>query len=188
MFLLNGQPLALDVAFESGGILYPSNWLRLATPDERTAAGITEVPDPPYYDQRFYWGYDSEGNLIPKDHDQLVVQWVNQTRTTANTLLLPTDWMIVRESDNGTPANPETKVWREEIREACHAKVLVIEETTTTTELADYITGPDYPVWPPQYPTPEPPVETEGTSESFETLNFVNNSTSAQILTSTPLF
>lgn len=182
MFLLNGQPLALDVAFESGGILYPSNWLRLATPDERTAAGITETADPLYYDQRFYWGYDSEGNLIPKDHDQLVVQWVDQTRTTANTLLLPTDWMIVRESDNGTPANPETKVWREEIREACHAKVLVIEQTTTTTELADYITGPDYPVWPSQYPTPEPTLETEGASENLETLTFANNSTSTQIL------
>jgi hypothetical protein len=158
VFLLNGQPLALDVPFESGGILYPSNWLRLATPDERTAAGITEVPDPPYYDQRFYWGYDSEGNLIPKDHNQLVAQWVSETRATANTLLFPTDWIIIRESDNGTPANPDTKFWREEIREACREKVLIIEQTTTTTELADYITGSDYPVWPLQDSTPEPPV------------------------------
>lgn len=154
MFILDGKPLSPDVAFTHDGIQYPANWLRLATPEEREAIGITEVPDPAPYDQRFYWGYDSDGNLIPKDHTQLVEQWVTQTRATANSLLTPTDWIIIREADNGVVADPEIKTWRELVRLAAGSKNYEIEQTTTTDELAAYITGPDYPTWPPQDTSP----------------------------------
>ena len=150
MFILDGKPLSPDVAFTHDGIQYPANWLRLATPEERTAIGITEEPDPQPYDQRFYWGYDSDGNLIPKDHAQLVEQWSQQTRTTAGTLLQPTDWIIIRQADNGVEADPAIKTWREDIRLATGDKITAIEDTTTTDELAAYITGADYPVWPEQ--------------------------------------
>jgi hypothetical protein len=56
MFLLNSKPLGLDVPFTHDGIQYPANWLRLASPAERAAIGITEVADAPAYDDRFYWG------------------------------------------------------------------------------------------------------------------------------------
>ena len=60
MFMLNDKPLALDTAFSTeDGTQYPSNWLRLASPEERAAIGITEVPDAPSYDDRFYWGVDN---------------------------------------------------------------------------------------------------------------------------------
>jgi len=55
-FQLNGQTISLDVAFTHGGIQYPANWIRLASPEERAAIGLTEVADPEAYDQRFYWG------------------------------------------------------------------------------------------------------------------------------------
>jgi hypothetical protein len=150
MFILDGKPLSPDVAFTHDGIQYPANWLRLATPEERTAIGITEEPDPQPYDQRFYWGYDSDGNLIPKDHAQLIEEWSQQTRTTAGTLLQPTDWMIIRQADNGVEADPTIKTWREDIRLATGDKITAIEATTTTDELAAYITGADYPAWPEQ--------------------------------------
>lgn len=157
MFVLNGNPLPLDTPFEANGTLFPANWLRLATPDERAAQGITEVPDPPTYDQRFYWGYTASGTLIPKDHGTLVSGWVDQTRQTANTILFPTDWTIVREVDNGVPAPSGLKTWRQETRTSCEVKVVSIRSTQTTDELATYITGPTYPVWPPlNPPTPDP--------------------------------
>jgi len=60
MFLLNDKPLAIDVAFEHGGISYPANWLRLASPAERSAIGITEVADEDTsFNGRYYW---SRGN------------------------------------------------------------------------------------------------------------------------------
>ena len=154
MFLLDGRPLSPDNAFEHDGIQYPANWLRLSTLEEKEAIGITEVPDPPYYDQRFYWGYDDKGNLIPKDYGQLVELWINQTRTTAGTLLAPTDWHIIREADNGTVVDPKIKTWREDIRLACNEKVSYIGTTNDTPELAAYITGNVYPGWPSDPYTP----------------------------------
>jgi hypothetical protein len=148
MFILDGKPLSPDVPFTHDGIQYPANWLRLATPEERAAIGITEVPDPAPYDQRFYWGYDADGHLIPKDHAQLVEQWVGQTRQTANSLLAPTDWIIIREADNGKAADPVLKTWREEIRLAAGSKNYEIGQTADTDALAAYITGADYPAWP----------------------------------------
>lgn len=148
MFILNGQPLPLDTPFTGpDGIRYPANWLRLSTQAEKEAIGISEAPEPAYYDQRFYWGYDSEGNLIPKDHQQLVTQWQDQTRTTAGTLLSPTDWMVIRELDNGTPMNSDIKTWREQIRLESAQKVEAIGITTTTDELATYVTSSDYASW-----------------------------------------
>lgn len=55
MFMLDNKPLGLDVPFTHAGIQYPANWLRLASPAERAAIGITEVADPVAYDDRFYW-------------------------------------------------------------------------------------------------------------------------------------
>ena len=151
MFILDGKPLSPDVAFTdpATGVQYPANWLRLATPEERAAIGITEVPDPAPYDQRFYWNPD-----LPKDHTQLVEQWVSQTRTTAGTLLAPTDWVIIREADNGKAADPALKQLREDIRLATGQKNAAIEATADTAELAAYITGSEYPVWPSDSPAP----------------------------------
>jgi hypothetical protein len=162
MFILNGKPLSPDVAFTTGGIQYPANWLRLATPEERTAIGITEEPDPAPYDQRFYWGPD-----LPKDHTQLVEQWVAQTRTTAGTLIQPTDWMVIREQDNGTVVPESVKALREDIRLATGQKNAAIEATADTAELAAYITGTEYPVWPSDSPAPVESVTTDELEFTF---------------------
>jgi len=167
MFLLDGKPLSPDVAFtDVNGIQHPANWLRLASPEERAEAGITEVPDPAPYDQRFYWGPG-----LPKDHTQLVEQWTQQTRTTANTLLAPTDWIIIREADNGKAADPVLKTWREDIRLATGVKVGVIRDTLDTDDLAAYITGANYPVWPADPYAPQPVAD--------DTVLFAANSTSS---------
>jgi len=149
MFLLNGHPLSPDSAFVTpDGTQYPANWLRLSSPDERAAIGITEEPDPAWYDQRFYWGPE-----LPKDHEQLVEQWVAQTRTTANTLLAPTDWQVIREADNGKPMGAGVKAEREGIRTAAGGKIASINATTTTADLAAYLTSNAYNSW---NPIPEP--------------------------------
>jgi hypothetical protein len=148
MFILDGKPLSPDVAFTTpDGTQYPANWLRLSSLEEREAIGITEVPDPIPYDQRFYWGYDSEGNLIPKDHTDLVKLWSDQTRTTANTLLQPSDWMVIREADNGIAVPLDVKEHRQLVREKCGEKITAIEATNTTDELAAYITSSAYSDW-----------------------------------------
>ena len=173
MFLFNGHPLSPDSAFTDPktGVQYPANWLRLASPEDRAAIGITEEPDPAPYDQRFYWGPE-----LPKDHSQLVEQWTAQTRTTANTLLAPTDWQVIREADNGKLMSAETKADRQRIREAAGVKITAINATTTTAELAAYITN-DYSNWNP-IPSPAATDGVEFFGNGGTTAGFSNNSTS----------
>ena len=141
--LPDGRLISPDVAFTLNSVQYPANFLRLSTEAEKAALGITWVAPEPYFDQRFYWGPD-----LPKDHTQLVEQWVGQTKTTAGTLLAPTDWMITRSAEpGGKPASDEVLAQRAAIRTKSDEKETAILATITTEELAAYITGPDYPVW-----------------------------------------
>ncbi len=151
--LPDGRTLPMDSPWEYQGISYPANWLRLSTQLDRDRLGIVWEPDPEPYDQRFYWGPG-----LPKDHAQLVQQWVAQTRTTAGTLLTPNDWMVVRELDNGTTMATDWKTWRQAVRDASEVKVAAIETTADTDALAAYITGANYPTWPasPDQPAPLP--------------------------------
>jgi hypothetical protein len=169
MFILNGKPLSPDVAFTdpATGVQYPANFLRLSTLEEKEAIGITEQADPPAWDQRFAWGYSEDGQLILKDHTQLVEQWVAQTRTTAGTLIQPTDWMVIREQDNGTVVPESVKALREDIRLATGQKNAAIEATADTAELAAYITGSEYPVWPSDSPAPVESVAIDGLELAF---------------------
>ena len=141
MFILDGKPLALDRAFTHDGVQYPANWLRLASPAEREAIGITEVPDPPTWDQRFYWGYDADGALIAKDHAQLVEQWVTQTKQTAGSLLAPFDWYIVRETETSKPVPQAVLDYRAAVRVVSDDREVMLNGTTTTNELAAVIIG-----------------------------------------------
>lgn len=151
-----------DVAFTLNEIQYPANFLRLSTEEEKQALGIVWVDPGPSWDQRFYWGYDQDGALIPKDHAQLVEQWKQQTRTTAGTLLAPSDWLVIRETDNGTAVPTDWRTWREAIRQATGDKVTAIEQTADTAALATYITGADYTAWPSDPNTPPSPDPVDG--------------------------
>jgi len=142
MFILNGQPLSPDRAFEHDGIQYPANWLRLASPEERAAIGITEEPDPIPVDQRFYWDTG-----IPKDHTELVTQWVGQVKQTAGSLLSQTDWYITRNAETGLQAPQSVLDRRADIRALSNSKEALLEATTTTDELAAYVTGGEFNVW-----------------------------------------
>ena len=71
-FKLNGNPLAVDVAFSHNDIQYPANWLRLSTAEEKTAIGITEVADAPIYDSRFYNG---DGTAKALTDEMKLMKW-----------------------------------------------------------------------------------------------------------------
>ena len=70
MFLLNDKPISPDTAFTHEGIQYPNNWIRLASPAERAAIGITEVADPVRADDRFYWNGDINNPKALEDREE----------------------------------------------------------------------------------------------------------------------
>ena len=146
MLKLDNKPLSYDRAFTHAGIQYPANWLRLASLEEKKAIGISEVPDAlvASWDQRFYWGVDN-----PKDHAQLVEQWVGKAKETAGSMLSLTDWYVTRNAETSTSIPQEVLDRRAEIREYSNIKEAAIKGTTTTEELAAYVTSPEYFAWSP---------------------------------------
>ena len=132
MFILNNKPLGLDTAFTTeDGTQYPNNWLRLASPEERAAIGITEVNDALTYDDRFYWGV---GN--PKDIDMLKAMMIIQVKLTAASLLMPTDWKIIRATETTTAIDADVLAARAAIRAASNTNETAINACTTVDELA----------------------------------------------------
>jgi hypothetical protein len=117
MFLLDGNPLPVDVAFTHNDIQYPANWLRLATAKQKKAIGITEEADPVRADDRFYWNGDINN---PKDLAGLKDQFVGHIRSQASNLLSPTDWKVIRATEAGDTIEDELKTQRQAIRTKCN--------------------------------------------------------------------
>ena len=152
--LPDGRTVSTDMAFTLNEIQYPSNWLALSSAQDRAERDIEgPLPEPAWYDQRWCWGYDEDGNLIWKDHAPLVMEYINNVRANANAMLRETDWQVIREADNGTVMSAETKADRQFVRDAAGGKITAINATTTTAELAAYITSNAYSDW---NPIPEP--------------------------------
>ena len=132
--MLNGKPLALDVAFSTGGVNYPANWMRNATLAEKNAIGITEVADPAWYDRRFYWGVGK-----PKTLADLKPAWIDEQKAEAGCKLSKTDWMIIRKEEASTAVPSATTTYRTAGRTQCKKREEQITACSTTDELAALI-------------------------------------------------
>lgn len=133
MFLLDGNPLPVDVPFTANEIQYPANWLRLASAEEKAAIGITEVPDPVRADDRFYWDGDINN---PKPLDDIKSMLISQIKATAGSMLAVTDWKIIREAEGVKPAGQSTLDDRSAIRDASNANEALVNAATSVDELA----------------------------------------------------
>lgn len=163
-YILEGRSIPLDAPFQTAdGRQFPANFIRCSTEEERAAIGLVWEVDPPGWDQRWQWGWTEDGQPIWKDHGQLVEQWTAQTRTTAGSLLTPSDWLVIREQDNGVAVPAEWRTWRETVRLAAGSKVYEIQQTTTTEQLANYLMSSEYTSWPadPNAPVPASDVSDE---------------------------
>lgn len=138
-FILDGRVLPLDTPFEHDGINYPANWLRLTTPEERAAIGITERPDYPRPDDRFYWvseNPDGTWTAIPKDIDAIRSMLVTQVKTTAYSLLAPTDYKYTRKVETGRDIDDATVQKRADIRAANDTNLKKIKDAKDVDEMA----------------------------------------------------
>ena len=152
-FLLDGNPLAVDVAFSHNDINYPANWLRLSTADEKTALGITEVADSPTFDSRFYWGdgtaktltdtneVDENGDpVLDENGDQVVTLGVKsvlkaQEKDIAGSLLAKYDWYVVRKAEKSTAIPTAITTYRDGVRTACDTREKEIDACADTAAL-----------------------------------------------------
>jgi len=140
-------------AFEINGIQYPQNWLNLSTPQEKAEIGLEEViaTNSPA-NQQYYWvSQELNGATLtyinnPKDLDTCKTNAVSQLRTTAYTMLLPTDWMVVKSVETSTPIPSNWNTWRASIRTTCENAITAVNACTNVDELAQLtVTWPNDP-------------------------------------------
>ena len=133
--------------------IYPANWLRLSTAEEKTALGITEVADDPVYDGRFYNGdgsakaltdvnaTDKNGDPLKDENgDQVVILGVKsmlkaQEKATAGSLLAKYDWYVVRKAETSKAIPTAIKTYRTAIRTACATRETEIDNCADTAAL-----------------------------------------------------
>jgi len=138
---------------DAEGVKHPSQWSRWSD-EEKTAKGLVWEDDPLPYDNRFYWGRDAEGELVPKaiddvdavDEDgqpvldekgeQVItrgLKWnaIQTVKAQAAGLLQPTDWYVVRKSETGAEIPADVLTYREAVRTASNAIEAAITACTT---------------------------------------------------------
>ena len=147
------QYLQNGVAFELEGIQYPANWLTLASADEKIALGLQEVvtigsrPD-----DRYYWItedlHEATRTYVatPKDLVMLQTQSARIIDQQAYSLLLPSDWMVVRASESGVAVPDAWKTWRAAVRTVASRTRTALAAVTTVEQLISVMTDV---VWPP---------------------------------------
>lgn len=151
---------------DADGNSYPSNWLRLATESERSAIGITEITDEDTsFDNRFYWSKGNPKSLedkleVKEDGTPLLVQKYNpvtekmedttkqvvtkglktvfteKVRNTAYSILLQTDWAVVRKAERAIEIPTEIATYRADVLATLDHLENVISLVTTVEELA----------------------------------------------------
>ena len=169
MLLLDGKQLVPGRPFTHNGIQYPANWLRLTSWEEKSAIGITEVPDPAPVDTRFYWDHNLPKQLEDEEvvvwEDVIVdgvgigsttrtytqtglkTQWKAQQDQTAYSLLAPTDWYVVRKTEVGTEIPVGITSFRVGVRDISEQRKNAIGLATDVPSLVGIVTfhGLDWP-------------------------------------------
>lgn len=135
-------------AFTHDGNQYPANWINIAKPEEKAAIGLVDVVRAERPNDKFYWvaesepAYNAETNQVeisytatPKDLDACKSSAVADVKSTAYSLLAPTDYIDLRNLRDAT-YKLDWMTWRDEVRSASAAATAAIEACTSVDELA----------------------------------------------------
>ena len=132
-------------AFVYGDMQYTTKG---ATPETFTSLGFVEVPIQERPDDNFYFvtGPDDSGayTSTPRDHTELVENWVIQENQTCNQILSGSDWMVTRKEETGTPIPDDYVTYRADVRSTCGLRQQAEMETQTTQELEALVKAPAY--------------------------------------------
>jgi hypothetical protein len=140
-FLPEGTPFNLD------GVQYPQNWLNLSTPQEKGRLGIVDVVYGQRADDRYYWVSEDapvvDGGVVkvnytntPKDLFECQNQAVSAINAAAYSILLPSDWMVVKAMETGVAVEANWASWRQQIRDQAAAQVSAITACADVAALA----------------------------------------------------
>lgn len=127
-YIVEQTPFTID------GTGYPADWLNHASVQDKETLGLVEVTyEGTREDDRFYWVSENRNGAVitftnnPKDLDGLKKQWKDSINQQAYTLLLPSDWMVVKSVETQTPVAAEWTAYRASVRTAAAAGVAAVE-------------------------------------------------------------
>jgi len=106
----------------------------------------------PNLDTTLYWnGFDFEWSVFPidlplSDAQNFVAKTVSEK---TYSLLQPSDWMVVRQSETGRNVPEDWVTWREAVREESKGKREVIFEKEDLASLSAYCNSVKFRSWPP---------------------------------------
>jgi len=160
---------------DNDGTQYPAVWNNLSA-DEKAAIGLTWEDEVAAHDNRFYWGRDSDGELIPRsltdvnavdeddkpildiDGNQLVTKGlktlaIETAKAQAAGQLAPYDWYVTRKSEKSTAIPSSITTYRDAVRTAC---ATIETSITNASDLAAFMALYDTPVDSDGKPTGDP--------------------------------
>ena len=163
----DGTELPTGVAFATrDGVQRSRTWLKNASQRDLELNDISWVAEPnQVWDPKFYWGYDSDNNLIPKQlNDEAILDkdgndtgevqtglktlWKAKQNEIAASLLAPSDWRVVKELEvNSSFANARTAypsawmTYRAAVRTACNTRQTEIDNCSDVAALKELLFG-----------------------------------------------
>jgi hypothetical protein len=148
-------------AFELDGVQYPAVWLNQATAEQKAAIGLVEVQvvGAPQND-KYYWVSTTleEGVMTyvntPKDLITVQELAINDINATAYSLLAPSDWMVTKSVESGTPVDASWSTFRASVRDTANVGKGKVSVATNVDEIATLVID-----WPHDPNYKEPVVE-----------------------------
>lgn len=112
-----GRALPLDKAFNHNNISFPANWLRLSTPADKEAQGIS-------------WVTPEKPTVVRPKLSAEVERAIAQAKDTAGKLLAQSDWYVIRETETGTVIPEDWAEYRTAVRAYCDELEQKLSEAT----------------------------------------------------------
>ena len=163
---------------DNNGTQYPAVWNNYSA-DEKAAIGLTWEDEVAAHDNRFYWGRNADGSLIPRsltdvnvvdddsnaindeDGNQIVnlglkSNAINLVKRQAADKLAPTDWMVIRlQEDSSKTLSTAITNYRAAVRTASGT---IETSITNASDLAAFMALYDTPVDSDGNPTGNAPI------------------------------
>ena len=146
--MLDGRRLRVGRPFNTATASYSQLWATALSAEEKTAIGITWVPDPPRFDSKFYYSYENPRPLDDgTDEDDNEFSGIrpgiiNKQKTIAGQMLSNTDWYVVRKSETDVAIPSNVATYRAAVRTVCNTREAEIAAVTTTEELEALMKAP----------------------------------------------
>ena len=118
--------------------------MRTSSPEEKAAIGITEIPEKPRPDDRFYW-VDADNNGVPKDLTQLQAQWSQQIDQAAYSMLQSTDWYVTRKMEANVAIPDSVSALRSNLRAYANTAKASIGNVTIVEDLISVVNTLSWP-------------------------------------------